>query len=58
VLTWYRELGGELLVFGSDGHRPDHIGFGFDVARDLALAAGFDRVAIYQGRQIVDWTNL
>jgi len=58
VLTWYRELGGELLVFGSDGHRPDHIGFGFDVARDLVRASGFDRVAIYQERQIVDWMHL
>ncbi len=58
VLTWYRELGGELLVFDPMGTDPGHIGFGFDVARDLVLASGFDRVAIYQDRQIVDWMHL
>ena len=58
VLQWYRELGGEILVFGSDGHRPEHVGFGFDVARDLALSAGFDRSAIFREGQVVDWARL
>lgn len=58
VLRWYRELGGEILVFGSDGHRPTDIAYGFDVARDLALAAGFSRIPEFSRRQIVGWMEL
>jgi histidinol-phosphatase (PHP family) len=58
VLQWYRELGGEILVFGSDGHRPDHVGFGFDIARDIARATGFERSAVYRAGHIVDWMPL
>ena len=58
VLTWYRELGGELLVFGSDAHRPEEIAQPFDQARELALAAGFTRLARYERRQVVGWIVL
>ena len=58
ILQWYRALGGEILVLGSDGHRPEHVGYGFDTARALALATGFERVARYRERQIVDWIAL
>ena len=58
ILQRYRELGGETLVLGSDGHRPEHIGWRFDTARDLARAAGFERVARFSQRQIVDWIDL
>jgi histidinol-phosphatase (PHP family) len=58
VLQWYRDLGGEIIVFGSDGHRPADIAYGFTVARELTLAAGFSRIAQYRHRQIVDWIEL
>ena len=58
VLRRYHELGGEILVLGSDGHRPEHIGYGFDVARDLACAAGFERAAVFSQRSVVGWINL
>ena len=58
ALRWYRELGGEIVVFGSDGHRPADVAYGFDVARDLALAAGFHRVAEFRRREIVNWIEL
>ncbi len=58
ILQRYRELGGEILVLGSDGHRPEHIGWRFDTARDLARAAGFERVARFSQRQVVDWIDL
>ena len=54
----YRELGGEILVIGSDAHRPEHLGYGFSVARDVALAAGFKRVARFEQRRITDWIDL
>lgn len=58
ILRRYRELGGEILVIGSDGHRPEHVGYGFDVARELARAAGFTRVARFSRRRIADWIKL
>ncbi len=58
VLRWYRDLGGEVLVLGSDGHCPEHIAFGFDTARDIALTAGFHRIARFENRTVVDWIEL
>jgi len=58
VLRWYRDLGGEVLVTGSDGHSPEHIAFGFSTARDIALAAGFHRTARFENRTVVDWIEL
>jgi histidinol-phosphatase (PHP family) len=58
ILRHYRRLGGEILVFGSDGHRPEHVGHGFDVARDLALAAGFKRIARFEQRRVAGWIDL
>ncbi|MGC9347445.1 MAG: histidinol-phosphatase HisJ family protein [Anaerolineae bacterium] len=58
ILRQYRSLGGEILVFGSDGHRSEHVGHGFDVARDLALAAGFERIARFEQRRVAGWIDL
>ena len=44
VLRWYKELGGEKLTIGSDAHRPDQVGTGFEVALDMLRAAGFSRI--------------
>jgi histidinol-phosphatase (PHP family) len=52
VLRWYRELGGEVLTLGSDAHTADAIGSCFDVALDMARAAGFTRLATFERRQI------
>ncbi len=58
VLRWYRELGGELLVLGSDAHLPEHVGRHFTAARELALAAGFTRLAYFAQRQVAGWMPL
>jgi histidinol-phosphatase (PHP family) len=58
VLQWYHELGGEILTFGSDAHHPEHIAFGFDRAREIARAAGFERVARFRDRKVVGWIPL
>jgi histidinol phosphatase-like PHP family hydrolase len=57
VLRWYRELGGEILTFGSDAHRPGDIGAHFDVALEMARAAGFTRLARFEKRQ-VRWVEI
>jgi histidinol-phosphatase (PHP family) len=57
VLQWYREVGGEILIFGSDAHRFDAIGLDFDVALEMAQAIGFTRLAKFQRRR-VSWIDI
>ena len=51
LLKLYKELGGEIITVGSDAHTPDRIGYGFDVARDLLLAAGFTHYTTFKNRK-------
>ncbi len=51
VLTWYRELGGEILTIGSDAHRPDQMAHGFDVVPAMLATAGFTAVTCFEGRK-------
>jgi histidinol-phosphatase (PHP family) len=57
VLRWYRELGGEILTIGSDAHTADKVGAHFDVALEIARAAGFTRLASFEGRQVL-WNKI
>jgi histidinol-phosphatase (PHP family) len=41
VLSWWREEGGRALSFGSDAHSPQPLAAGFELAQELAEAAGF-----------------
>ncbi|MBR1816956.1 MAG: histidinol-phosphatase HisJ family protein [Lachnospiraceae bacterium] len=41
ILKIYKALGGEIITVGSDSHDAKHVGYGFDVARDLLLDTGF-----------------
>ncbi len=51
ILRRYRELGGEILTVGSDGHRPEHIGYGFDRLPELLKACGFRYYTVYHHRK-------
>lgn len=51
VLRRYRQLGGELVTLGSDGHSPEAIGYGFDMARDILSDCGFRYIAVYHQRK-------
>jgi histidinol-phosphatase (PHP family) len=57
IVRWYRELGGEILVLGSDAHSPDKVGSHFDVALEIARAAGFKRLAAFEQRKIF-WNRI
>jgi histidinol-phosphatase (PHP family) len=52
VLRWYRELGGEVLTFGSDAHTAEAIGASFDIALAMTQAAGFTHLATFEHRQV------
>ena len=51
VLGWYRDLGGEILTLGSDGHRPAHVAHEFDRALAMIRAAGFTYLTTFDKRQ-------
>jgi len=57
ILRWYRELGGEILTFGSDAHTPDRIGAHLNAALELARSAGFTRLARFEQRQVA-WLEI
>lgn len=41
VLKRYRELGGEIITVGSDGHKPEHIAYEFQKASGILQKCGF-----------------
>jgi histidinol-phosphatase (PHP family) len=57
ILRWYRELGGEILVLGSDAHAPDAVGAHLDRAVEMARSVGFRRLATFKQRRM-DWRRI
>ncbi len=51
ILRRYRQLGGELITTGSDGHSPAAVATGIASAEALAREAGFSHVTLYRQRQ-------
>lgn len=51
ILKRYLELGGEILTIGSDGHKPEHIAYGFDTLPELLKEAGFRYYTIFRNRK-------
>jgi len=50
ILCRYRELGGELLTLGSDGHKPEHLGYDFSRLPALLKSCGFQYYTIFRER--------
>ena len=48
VIRRYREMGGELITVGSDGHVPEYLGYGFDRLPALLSDCGFDSYAVFR----------
>lgn len=51
VLKRYRELGGEIITVGADGHRPEHIAYEFEKAGELLQECGFRYYTEYKERK-------
>lgn len=51
ILKRYRELGGELLTIGSDGHAPEHLGYDFHRIPDLLKECGFRYFTVFRERK-------
>ena len=48
VLKRYKELGGELISVGADGHKPEHVAYDYAKCEALLKECGFDHIAIYK----------
>jgi len=57
ILRWYREMGGEILTFGSDAHTADRVGSHLNVAYAMAQTVGFKRWATFERRR-VHWNEM
>lgn len=51
ILKRYRELGGELLTVGSDGHRPQEVGGYFEQIAEIMKSCGFRYYTVYKERK-------
>lgn len=53
TLKRYRELGGEIITIGSDGHAPEQIAWDFDKVPDILKEAGFDYFTVFKNREAI-----
>lgn len=53
VLKRYRELGGEIITVGADGHKPEHIAYGFEKAGEILRECGFRYYTEFKERKPV-----
>lgn len=51
ILKLYRELGGQIITFGSDAHSPTHIGYGYKTCEKLLKELGFKYIHIFKDRK-------
>lgn len=57
ILKRYRQLGGEIITCGSDGHTPETIAHAFDMLPELLSECGFKYVTIFKDRK-PEWIKL
>ncbi|MEG0355158.1 MAG: PHP domain-containing protein, partial [Lachnospiraceae bacterium] len=50
IIKRYKELGGEIITIGADGHRPEHIAYDFDKVSDILKDCGFKYYTEFQQR--------
>lgn len=51
ILRAYKNAGGNIITFGSDAHKPEHIAYAYDEAKKLALDCGFEKYCVFKERK-------
>ncbi len=51
IIKRYRELGGEILTVGADGHKPEHIAYDFERVSGILKECGFKYYTEFKGRK-------
>ena len=50
IIKRFKELGGKIITFGSDAHKPENIAGAFDIGKEIVLQAGFDSYYSFKNR--------
>ena len=53
IIRRYRQLGGEKITIGSDGHVPEYLGHRFSELKELLDACGFKKHTIFRHRKAI-----
>ncbi len=53
ILIRYKELGGEIITFGSDAHKAENVAGSFDRVTEMAKACGFTSYCTFSERKAV-----
>ena len=51
ILKRFKQLGGQIITFGSDAHYPEQVACGFDTTSRMALEAGFTEYYTFKDRK-------
>ena len=51
ILKRFRELGGEMITVGADGHRPEHIAYDFEKVSQMLKDCGFRFYTVFSERK-------
>lgn len=51
ILKRYKELGGEIITIGSDGHKPEHLAYDFHKVPEILKECGFKYYTIFKKRK-------
>lgn len=51
IISFYKQLGGEIITVGSDAHIADDVGKGIREAIEIIKLAGFNFMTVYTSRQ-------
>ena len=51
ILTLYKDLGGEIITYGSDAHRESHLGYKYKEAMEILQHHGFRYLATFRERK-------
>ena len=54
ILKRYRELGGHRITLGSDAHKPEQLGIGFEETKRLLKSCGYDTLTIFKKRTPIE----
>lgn len=51
IIRRYRELGGEIITIGADGHKPEHVAYDFAKVPKILQEVGFAYYTVFQNRK-------
>lgn len=53
IIRRYKELGGEIITVGSDGHRPEHMAYDFHKVKNILISCGFNHYNRFDKRKAI-----